>query len=790
MADFDTEQLKTLFENLGDRLDKTKGDQLSRDELYRIRNLLSKMATQAGKTTAEPLDTDKFVKKFFSEWKKNQPKGGSSGKGTVLNQEAPKSRKSFIQEERARKAGSTEGFTFLDRELRKSGYEANSFGKSLNSAGKEAGGFGDKLSKGGSGLVATIAGIGAGVGKALLNRVDYYRDVLASGEGSIDSIQDMARSANAAGVTVEQFAKAMKEEGTKGVRLMGGIRWLELNKGVRDMTRATGAMGMTAEQMQETSGVYAEVIAAQGKSRELSNDQMVKGMYQLVRSSEATANILGLTRKEALDMAKEQASNANANAVMRARGYSDDQIQAIQTLAGQMKDTYGQGGETMVYDKMIYGQAQNKSAVDLQIVGDEVGQAVSASLNDIGRNRTIDQRDMTYNNASRIKGASNQITKDNSRMEQYGMLGALGDSPLADALTGFNKGSQAWMNAKLDKTANAGTEQANGSEERKATIGALGVDGLIQDAKVGVDSLVTALTNPAITQFGGLLKDTINPALSEFAKKLSSMALGAADHTGIMGTIGAGTMIAGGAAGLFGGLGVMKAGKGLLGGAGRLLGLGGRVAGAAGAVGGAGGAAGAAGAAGGGLLIPAAAIVGGALGVGAGGSMVSNRSGESFTGTGKNEQGFWGSRLTGYGTAIASGAGGGAAVGSLGLGIGAIPGAIIGGLGGLAYAGYNDLTSSPKASPAARTPQPPPRQAANATGQKGRNVLSPEQVNTKMMEACERSANHLKMIKENSDKQLDLTRDEVAAIRGMSDRLGRLLEDVSRNTKMIADHSF
>jgi hypothetical protein len=95
-----------------------------------------------------------------------------------------------------------------------------------------------------------------------------------------------------------------------------------------------------------------------------------------------------------------------------------------------------------------------------------------------------------------------------------------------------------------------------------------------------------------------------------------------------------------------------------------------------------------------------------------------------------------------------------------------------------------NATATPKARAIAGRAPPP----ADATTPKTKNALTGDQVLVKLADASDRSAMLLKGMKENSDRTVDLMREEVAVIRGMSDRLGRLLEEGNRNTRTIADH--
>ena len=813
MADLDIEQLKTLFENLGDRLERTKGDQLTRDELYRMRQILQRMSNQSTNAKGTELNSNDLIQEFFKEWKAKDPLKGLRERQGTTEPRGP--RRTIIEEVKQQQKGGTEGLTFLDRELRGSGQEVDQFGNIIKKAGGDAKNFSGNLSKSTTAIGSAAALFGGMFGKAtgmVFDRVDYYRDILASGEGSIDSIQDLGRQSVAAGVTMEQFAKAMKD-GTDGARLLGGVRWLQLNKSVTEMTRAGGAMGMTVEQIQAASQDYSELLRLQGMSRDRSTEDMARGMIQLVRSSETTANILGKTREEALAMAKEQASNSNVQASLVAQGMNDNQMKALNGIAEKYAATYGEQGKTLINDIIQYGQPLNKSATELAATLPELQQAALNQVASVKANRSVDVEQSGFQTARDIKGVSGQMLGDKARLQQYANMGAYSDSSLAGTFTAITGGILAGNNLKTNPENNAGTKQNKGSEERAGNVGILQLNELNQQAKVTKEALENMLVNPLITMVGPTLRDTVNPALLDFAKKLQDMAGGLESKTDLMGPIALGIVGLAGAISLFSGaIGIATKALGAIstirGGASALGSLFGRGAAGAAGAGGAGGGA----AAGGGLLATGAALLGGlaigGVGMYAGGSIIGNRQGKGnsgisgLAGSGKDGEGFFGSRLSGYLTSIGTGAAGGALAGSPFAGIGAIPGAIGGGLLGLGSAVWSDYNNNWGAGDATKAPQgqrapvraPQANQAsrqqpANATANRAKASLTLDQMTMRIMEANNQSVGFLKQLKDNSDKQLEVMREEVAAIRGVGERLSRLMEEGNRNTKSIADHS-
>lgn len=127
-------------------------------------------------------------------------------------------------------------------------------------------------------------------------------------------------------------------------------------------------------------------------------------------------------------------------------------------------------------------------------------------------------------------------------------------------------------------------------------------------------------------------------------------------------------------------------------------------------------------------------------------------------------------------------------------GVGAIPGAIGGGLVGLGSAIYSDWNHPDGAANAAggnKVKMPSGvqnlRQAANATG--GNKTNDPAtmmmKLETKLLEVSTASLNQLVDIKKSHHRQLELMREDIGANKAATDRLARLLEESNRNTKQI-----
>lgn len=791
MADFDLEQLKTIIENLGDRLERTKGDQLSRDELYRIRMILNKMSGSIGKGDSSTQDRKTIISELVKEMRKGAPRPGPNPVQSPTTK-----RNTIITEEKTRRQGDRDGNTILDQILRKAGSEANEFSDAVDTAGKNTKTFGERLAAANSSFGAVASSASAFVAKSFsvgAERIDFYRQLMATGEGSVMSMQDMGRQASAAGMTVKQFVEAMSN-GTQGARQLGAIKFGDVRKSLVEMTRASGYMGMLPDQITEVTSTYAEILRLQGAGQNRSSEQMAAGILNLVKTSETTAHILGKTREEALEAQKLAAADYQFNAVADSKGFDAQTANAVRDI---FKNNFGDVGVQAITDQLTYGQVVNKPAAELAAVNPDLQKALSLAESMLSRGASSDQVQIEVARALKENGAN--LAKNKDLQLQFAQQAGLDNNPLSGALKSVLQNRFVSQSNNTDYDFNRASDQ-NQNDEQRAGVGALQLAESFNKAMVTIDSGVTAVFNPMVDMMGPKLRDDILPNMDAFNVKLQELAMSASLQTNTMGSIGVAAIgVAGGLAIFSGALTAAAGGLKVFRGIGSFLGSGAR--GAGGAVGGAGRLAGGAGRLAGlaRVAAPALGLAGGvAAGVGGmylSGEQIQSRRGESFTGTGANEKGFFGSRSTSYLTSILSGAGTGALVGG-------IPGAVLGGITGLGGAIYNDwdnltgsdASQSPMSARAgSNVPQSKPRNVAapaDATGQRSRTSLTVDQMTNRIMEATERSTGILKQIKDNSDRHLEAVREEIAVIRNMSDRMDRLLQEGNKNTKSIAEHSF
>jgi len=837
MSDLTYEQMKVLFENLQDRLDKTAGDKLSQEELERIREILDKTQKTIAKnqTQGKSADPKLIINEFFNQWRSNAPlreltaaqKSGNRGNGPV----------------------SSPGNTFIERQLRdraaaekatsdtvdKSGKQVqtgfkravggvNEFGGHLNKAGDKISGFVSALQKGSLGGLA-----GGAVDKvlgAVQDRAENYREMIASGNGQFTSIQQMTNAVNESHMTMQELAKAMNGN-SQGTRMLGAADYAKLTGAVTKQTNAIGNMGMNFEQRQELQAAYLDTMVGQGRIRNINENQMVSGILALKASSETTANILGMTRTEALAAQKEQASDPAMANVLAAIGANGDQAKSITDAAAIFQNQFGDVGNKLFKQLTATGTATGEAA-EFAATDQQAFRMIKSFADQARSGQQIDQKSIAA--AMKSYGDStfgSQLNLLKGQMSILGVGSPAFDTSLVGARNARNIGSGEIADPLKDPGTNA---ELAVQEALRASASAL---------REGFDTLLNSISN----EYGPQLHSAIMSAI-DMATKLQQWLRGWQAMPGITSTIG---IAIAGIVGLTGAVGMATKSFSII------AGLGGSVAkifggGAAGAAGrgagaGAGGAGAGAGAAGGTFIQRMRNRMGGTPSAGspggpAGPPRPNAGAGAAASGVGKALKGnaligsifesigyFTGEKELSMKNLAKSGlrVGGGAVGGVLGS-VGGPLGTIAGGMGG-AYAGdwignkvfgaddpgsaarmakarpdglygANELAS--KSATGGRRdnkevsrPQsaPPIKNASDATGQRSKQALSPEAINTRIMAAQELAVGHLKAMREQGDTLNALVREEIGVMRAYGERHARLLEDANRNTRMIADNA-
>ena len=837
MSELTYEQMKMLFENLQDRLDRTAGDKLSHDELERIRDILDKTQKTIAKNQASgnAPDAKAIVNEFFNQWRSQAPlreltqatresaRAGrnnvpTSGPGNTFIERQLRER--AAAESRASGAidKSTRDRVKADEKLKKSW---DNFNTGIASASQRLGGFVKDLQKGALGGLA--GGALGEVFSALDDRVAAYRTMIDSGEGQFTSIQQMTNAVNDAQMTVQELAKAM--ESSRSARQLGGANYTSLIGNLTKSTNKIGNMGLNFEQRQEATQAYLEIAARQGQLRNLSENEMVAGIKSLVKSSEETANILGISATEARKARMEQAANVNIETILAARGGSQENQDSVRETGTILREAFSDKRIERLFNQLYGTGAAGADTAALAATDPELLKILRQAADTARSGGVINQQDLSA--ALQAYGKQSFGSGLNQLKAQQRLLGVGNDA----------------FDASINASAEAsrlGSGRVNEKLGDDGTKAALEVESSLRAAATVFREGFDTLINTNLTAYGAQIKKLVED-IGEMSEKMrlwirswqgipeitSKIGLGLFGLIGAITAFGAGLTIVNGILKIIGGAASLLAAPFKM--------LGNRGGNAAG--GGAG--------AGAGAPRGAADIIN-AQRNNRGGNAAPN-SGRSFIqrqmdrlrgatpGSGAGASGGLMGRLGGVagaskmfkGNALIGGlfegldyltgekslsmknvaksalrVGGGAIGGTAGSLLGPI-GTFAGGMGGYKLGdmlanslfGEDDRPASAVGAQGKQAPLSKPqgqqgqRPSADATGQRGRQALTADQMSNRIMNAQEAAVGHLKAMREHSETLNNLMREEINVIRSFGERQIRLLEDTSKNTRMIADNS-
>lgn len=816
MSDLTYEQMKVLFENLQDRLDRTAGDKLSQEELERIRDILDKTQKNIAKQSAaaaKAADPRAIINEFFKQWRAQGPQSTNGGNrqttgGTRTRRPPPSppnnAGNTFIQRQLKARADAERDTarqitrSGKDRKKAEEGFQQalGTFNGTINKVASKLSGLTNNLGKGALGGV--LGGVGGAIGGHLDDRADAYREMIAAGEGQFSSIDQMANAVNDAHISLNELAQAMKD--SQGARMLGGASYTALTGALTKQTNEIGNMGLSFEQREEATQAYLEIAKSQGNIRNLDQQSMVEGIKSIVRSSEESANILGLTRSDVLKARKSQAADVNLANLLASKGIVGDKATAIYDESNTMKETFGELGEKL-YKQILGDVAPSEDTAKLASTDPEAYRAIMTAANASKNGQSMSPQQLS--SMLRAYGDRNFGSDLNALKAR---LALTGQNPLGEA------GQASLGGAQRAKTLGTGViPEKNGSQADNAELS-------IQEAlrsgasamRAGLDTMINTIKTEYGPELHKLVMGTIDMtnAIQDWLKVFQTMPeITSKFSIGLLGAIAAFGVLGGVVSTIVGAAVTIKSVATILAAPFKLFKGGGSAASASAGAGAGAGAAGA-GAAGGTFI---QRMLGRASGVAAGSGTKSILGG---LGKGLGKNALMGSLFEGLGyltgeksftmkNLAKSGmrVGGGALGGLLGSVAGPL-GTFAGGTGGYMAGdwlankifGEDDRPQSSTDSKKGQqgVSQPQARQqsrAADATGQRNKQALTPDQISMRIMAAQELAVTHLKAMRDNSDTLNALIREEIQLTRTYGERTVRLLEDTSKNTRVIADNA-
>jgi hypothetical protein len=451
-----------------------------------------------------------------------------------------------------------------DSPLGKMGKLGAAFGKLSASVTPVIGGF-SALNKFITGTISDFAGVGDDLERAakvipifggLMGTVaaasvkvnDAFISASKSGASFGGSIQNLAASASAAGMTMDKFGALVARNGDGMLGFgstteAGAKNFAQVSKSLRQTSGDLYALGFTTEDINQGLASYGSLMRTQGLQGKQSNEQMVNGAKTYLKELDAMAKITGEERSAKESQMKALAQDAQFQAAMA--GQSAEARQSFLTTVGKIpgplqgfvKDFLATGTltteETQRIGAMMGGEVMN----ELQSMRNKMnsGQALSAAEQDrlaIIMKRAAEQQ--LKNAGTSLAGATDMHSATaavaSALQINEGAVKKSAEEQRKAALegSGFNK--------KIQEIQQRLAEFSNGFQMALANSGVL--DFMMKTFSV-LATLVQTFVVPAfnvlagvISTVGGFLIDVLTPVFQTIGTAISTVVVPVFEYLG------------------------------------------------------------------------------------------------------------------------------------------------------------------------------------------------------------------------------------------------------------------
>jgi hypothetical protein len=336
------------------------------------------------------------------------------------------------------------------------GFQA--FGNALSNISNIIGNFanvGDSLERAAQ-QVPIFGGMLGTVAAASVRANDAFLSAARSGAGFGDDLNAFARSASAAGMTLDKFG-AFISSNSEGLIGLGGT----VGQGVDNFTkisktiRATGsdlfALGYSTEDINKGIANFGGLLRIQGRQGTMNNEQLAAASKNYMKEIDALAKATGEERGSIEAKMKQMAQDAQFSSFMSTKNV--DVQNSFNSLITRMGPTLGNFAKDFITSGSLTSEATQK-------IGAMYGQSTLAELQRL-RNLALANQKATAADSDRAVGV---LVKDSKRVQQqFGQVmaqsgGAMNDVAMANI--DANK-------LQEDAMVNATDEQKKAAEEGK-----------------------------------------------------------------------------------------------------------------------------------------------------------------------------------------------------------------------------------------------------------------------------------------------------------------------------------
>ncbi len=510
MAEFESEELRRIFQNLADKLANTKGDENIVDKLKTveaaIQALDDRIESQQKKSKADTRKAnEELVKDVMKELDKltvlhdirdtledmgENGAGPGQGKLNPIPEKEMKSFGSHLKDGILAFSKFTDTFTTKGLKL------ADDFSKLDGSLG----GFVKAV-----GMEKTALG---GISALIDENIDAFRGLVNTAEGTIGSVKDLRAAMSETSLGAKEFADAIAS-GTQGTRAMGAQPWAQLYAGIKEQSKSMGYYGYTTQGLIKATNEYAEILQSRGDLLDKLNkgEDLSIAMNELLKTNNKMAYIMGQTRDEAMEARRQANQDNNIQAILKSGQYTNDQKTAAEdalTMAAQTSGEMGKLMKDMFASRGSISGENQKYAANLPPELITQMQTLAVDL----RNGAIANSDEMMKRWDGIVKAGRDSMNDpriKSMLEQTGIRGAMGIGNESDTAV-----NEILMGLQKQRLTTENDPQLGTNIDDQFTLGGLKLEQMFKDIGARFQDVLTTFVFNPLTQFGDYINGSVD----------------------------------------------------------------------------------------------------------------------------------------------------------------------------------------------------------------------------------------------------------------------------------------
>jgi len=536
MADFDLEQMRVILMSLADRLAQTKGDEMIVAKLQVVEKAMRDLQKQIDQDNKRG---SKESKKQAEDYAKDFINRLEASK---VFEPVVKSIDKLAEKQSQNGQINAQGWDMPGKFSKGMGSIING----LSNIGGALGKFSVGIDKAKNNLDGSLSGLAKAFGaddagpvatvlKGMDNRIDAYRILLSSAEGTIQSLGDLGAAMNTARMGAKDFAEAIAAGG-RGARLFGAMDWASMHKAFKEQASASGMYGYTLKQLATVQNTQLEIISNQGDIFSQNRETLSKQLDALLKVNAKSAFILGKSREDQLKAIAEASRDPAFNTFMHGAfaQMGDEQAKAQKGLVNVVQATLGgisPALKDIFQDQfMLDGAVRGEAAQTFALLPQEMQKTLTDIAADLKSGQLTNQDEAN----ARIQQLGPEMAKlmQGQNAETMGLLARLNEGQ-------FQKAAEIFIGTQNLRQEKA-TNDILGAKDAGSTA-MLQMENLIQNMSSTLDTTFTQMTQPILNEFGPkmqtLIKSTDDLILGfdELLKKMGGFSTAILTAAGLLG---------------------------------------------------------------------------------------------------------------------------------------------------------------------------------------------------------------------------------------------------------------